>query len=233
MALTTRSRPKVGASKKPEHPGGGTDPWATSVLYPKRIPEIPDRCLHSGRLAARMANGGKDEPGEGKSRRSVRRSRSSARGRAFAASPDRSWRVARWEESSMSQRVVQPDAGRPVDPHFDPLDPDYLADPYPYFARFRKEAPIFYAPKIYFWVVSRRSPGWRSASRSSCSRGGFQTSGSRRPTSPSSSTRTCPSAARRSCGRNGPRREAGPGGVRASEAPATGLAKGGTACPRA
>ncbi|MGI8860471.1 MAG: cytochrome P450 [Rubrobacteraceae bacterium] len=43
----------------------------------------------------------------------------------------------------------------PVDEAFDPLDPDYLADPYPYYARFRKEAPIFYAPKIDFWVVSR------------------------------------------------------------------------------
>jgi cytochrome P450 len=55
----------------------------------------------------------------------------------------------------MSQRVEQRDAGQPVDPHFDPLDPDYLADPYPYYARFRREAPVFYAPKIDFWVVSR------------------------------------------------------------------------------
>ncbi|HKH11625.1 MAG TPA: cytochrome P450 [Rubrobacter sp.] len=38
---------------------------------------------------------------------------------------------------------------------FDPLDPDYLADPYPYYARFRRESPVFYAPKIDFWVVSR------------------------------------------------------------------------------
>ena len=43
----------------------------------------------------------------------------------------------------------------PVDETFDPLDPDYLADPYPYYSRFRKEAPIFYAPKIDFWVISR------------------------------------------------------------------------------
>jgi len=55
----------------------------------------------------------------------------------------------------MSQRVEQRDAGHPVDPDFDPLDPDYLADPYPYYARFRREAPVFYAPKIDFWVVSR------------------------------------------------------------------------------
>ncbi|MGI8909915.1 MAG: cytochrome P450 [Rubrobacteraceae bacterium] len=43
----------------------------------------------------------------------------------------------------------------PVDEAFDPLDPDYLADPYQYYARFRKETPVFYAPKIDFWVVSR------------------------------------------------------------------------------
>jgi cytochrome P450 len=55
----------------------------------------------------------------------------------------------------MSQRVEQRDAGHPVDADFDPLDPDYLADPYPYYARFRREAPVFYAPKIDFWVVSR------------------------------------------------------------------------------
>lgn len=55
----------------------------------------------------------------------------------------------------MSQSVEQAEAGRPVDPDFDPLAPDYLADPYPYYARFRKEAPVFYAPKIDFWVVSR------------------------------------------------------------------------------
>jgi cytochrome P450 len=55
----------------------------------------------------------------------------------------------------MSQRVEQREAGQPVDPHFDPLDPDYLADPYPYYARFRREAPVFYAPKVDFWVVSR------------------------------------------------------------------------------
>lgn len=42
-----------------------------------------------------------------------------------------------------------------MDPDFDPLDQDYLADPYPHYARFRRETPIFYAPKIDFWVVSR------------------------------------------------------------------------------
>ena len=54
----------------------------------------------------------------------------------------------------MSQ-IVSQGSGYPVNEDFDPLDPEYLADPYPYFARFRREAPIFYAPKIDFWVVSR------------------------------------------------------------------------------
>ena len=55
----------------------------------------------------------------------------------------------------MSQSVRQAEPGQPVDPDFDPLAPDYLADPYPYYARFRREAPVFYAPGIDFWVVSR------------------------------------------------------------------------------
>jgi cytochrome P450 len=55
----------------------------------------------------------------------------------------------------MSQTIEPQTPDYPVDPSFDPLDPDYLEDPYPYFARFRYEAPVFYAPKIDFWVVSR------------------------------------------------------------------------------
>ena len=54
----------------------------------------------------------------------------------------------------MSQ-IVSQGSGYPVNEDFDPLDPDYLADPYPYYARFRSETPVFYAPKIDFWVVSR------------------------------------------------------------------------------
>ena len=55
----------------------------------------------------------------------------------------------------MSHSVKQRDAEHPVDQDFDPLDEAFIADPYPCFARFRREAPIFYAPKIGFWVVSR------------------------------------------------------------------------------
>jgi cytochrome P450 len=53
----------------------------------------------------------------------------------------------------MSETVEPRNPDYPVDPDFDPLDPDYLADPY--YARFRREAPVFYAPMIDFWVVSR------------------------------------------------------------------------------
>jgi cytochrome P450 len=55
-------------------------------------------------------------------------------------------------DPSISQ-LEQSDERHPVDPDFDPLDPDYLADPH--FARFGREAPIFCAPKIDFWVISR------------------------------------------------------------------------------
>ena len=52
-------------------------------------------------------------------------------------------------------QIVSRGSGYPVNEDFDPLDPDYLADPYPFFAKFRSETPVFYAPKIDFWVVSR------------------------------------------------------------------------------
>jgi cytochrome P450 len=42
-----------------------------------------------------------------------------------------------------------------VDETFDPLSEDYLEDPYPYYVRFRREAPVFFAPKINMWVISR------------------------------------------------------------------------------
>lgn len=56
-------------------------------------------------------------------------------------------------EEVISETVEPRNPDYPVDPDFDPLDPDYLADPY--YACFRREAPVFYAPKIDFWVVSR------------------------------------------------------------------------------
>jgi cytochrome P450/ferredoxin len=43
----------------------------------------------------------------------------------------------------------------PVDHSFDPLAPDYLADPYPAFARYRQEQPVFFAPTVNSYIVTR------------------------------------------------------------------------------
>src|SRR4051812_49893269 len=44
---------------------------------------------------------------------------------------------------------------RPEVPEFDPFDPAFLADPYPWFARFRAERPVFYSPALDYWVLAR------------------------------------------------------------------------------
>jgi cytochrome P450 len=38
---------------------------------------------------------------------------------------------------------------------FDPQDPEILADPYPHYARLRREAPVLWLPDYDIWVVSR------------------------------------------------------------------------------
>ena len=43
----------------------------------------------------------------------------------------------------------------PADCRFDPFAADYLADPYPILNRLRRDAPVFYAPELDMWVVSR------------------------------------------------------------------------------
>ncbi len=55
----------------------------------------------------------------------------------------------------MSQTERPQGAEHPVDKGFDPPGPDYLAVPYPYYERSRREAPFFYAPKLDYRVVSR------------------------------------------------------------------------------
>jgi cytochrome P450 len=40
-------------------------------------------------------------------------------------------------------------------PDFDPFAPAFLADPYPWFRRYREEHPVFYAPALDYWVISR------------------------------------------------------------------------------
>ena len=42
----------------------------------------------------------------------------------------------------------------PADEALDPLSEGYLEDPYPYYVRFRREAPDFFAPEKNMWVVS-------------------------------------------------------------------------------
>jgi cytochrome P450 len=38
---------------------------------------------------------------------------------------------------------------------FNPFHELYLADPYPFFARARREEPVFYSPALDYWVVAR------------------------------------------------------------------------------
>jgi len=38
---------------------------------------------------------------------------------------------------------------------FDPFHDPYLADPYPFFAKARAAAPVFYSPDLDYWVVTR------------------------------------------------------------------------------
>jgi cytochrome P450 len=40
-------------------------------------------------------------------------------------------------------------------PDFDPFDPALLADPYPWFARYREQHPVFYSRELDYWVLSR------------------------------------------------------------------------------
>jgi cytochrome P450 len=54
----------------------------------------------------------------------------------------------------MSETTAIP-RGCPVDPGFDPLAPDYLEDPYAVAAKVRESTPVFYAPSLDMWVVSR------------------------------------------------------------------------------
>jgi cytochrome P450 len=43
------------------------------------------------------------------------------------------------------------EAGR----RYDPFDPAYLVDPYSVLIRLREEEPVFFAPAIGYWIVSR------------------------------------------------------------------------------
>ena len=43
---------------------------------------------------------------------------------------------------------------------FDPWGAEYIADPYPFFARARAEEPVFYSPQTDLWMVSRYDDIW-------------------------------------------------------------------------
>jgi cytochrome P450 len=43
----------------------------------------------------------------------------------------------------------------PTLPEFDPFSAEFQADPYPILERARREAPVFYYPKMNFWVLTR------------------------------------------------------------------------------
>ncbi len=45
----------------------------------------------------------------------------------------------------------------PVEAGFDPFDPAYLADPYPIYDALRAKEPVFYAPQLNMWVVTRHA----------------------------------------------------------------------------
>lgn len=46
--------------------------------------------------------------------------------------------------------------GCPMFPGYDPLDPGELRDPFPSYARARRESPVYYCEKYGFWEVTRR-----------------------------------------------------------------------------
>jgi cytochrome P450 len=47
--------------------------------------------------------------------------------------------------------------GCPVDHDFDPLAPDFLRDPFEILARLDDDTPVFYAPSLDYYVVTRHA----------------------------------------------------------------------------
>jgi cytochrome P450 len=63
----------------------------------------------------------------------------------------------RREETVVNDEIVTTTSagGCPVVPGFDPLGPDYVRDPYAYMAGYREQQPVFFAPELGFYVVTR------------------------------------------------------------------------------
>ena len=53
-----------------------------------------------------------------------------------------------------SKQAPTADGGPGASPEFDPFAPAFLADPYPWFARYRAQHPVFYAPELGYWVIA-------------------------------------------------------------------------------
>lgn len=45
-------------------------------------------------------------------------------------------------------------------PDYDPLSPDMLADPYPFFAHAHRDAPVFFSDRYDLWIVTRYEDIW-------------------------------------------------------------------------
>ena len=55
----------------------------------------------------------------------------------------------------MSQSTADRDTTCPVREDFDPLAPEFIADPFGFLCTLREEAPVFYAPSIGYYVATR------------------------------------------------------------------------------
>jgi cytochrome P450 len=42
-----------------------------------------------------------------------------------------------------------------LDVVYDPFAPEFVADPYPFYARYRRESPVFFSPALDYWVLTR------------------------------------------------------------------------------
>jgi cytochrome P450 len=61
------------------------------------------------------------------------------------------WLPSKARDEAVNQSLTMPEGGRPL---FDPLAPDVIADPYPYYHRMRAVDPVHYSP-LGFYVASR------------------------------------------------------------------------------
>src|SRR4029079_18283792 len=70
----------------------------------------------------------------------------------------------RWTHHNLGRTTMEPRSAsrigptsKPIGALFDPLDPVQIEDPYPIYARARREEPVFFSQKLNAWVVTRYS----------------------------------------------------------------------------